>query len=206
MSSVYQDSRLKKDSGQSRENRKLKEHAVISNRQMTDKERLDMFRSSFFQNQLPDLPPIPGYHTVWLTTTNSQDPIHARIRLGYELIQAADLPGWDHCQVKEGMTFAGCIMVNEMIAAKLPLDLYQEYMKYTHHERPLEEEQGIKAQIDQARDALPKGVKLTEGDGTRELGKDPGAPDFGRLQGDSGEPYEPFELEKGRGIVGGSGE
>ena len=36
--------------------------------------------------------------------------------------------------------YAGCIAVNEMIAAKLPESLYQRYMKEAHHDAPLREE------------------------------------------------------------------
>lgn len=105
----------------------------------TDEQRLDMFRLQMFQNSLPQLPPLPGFHVCWLTTTNPRDTIRMRMTLGYKLLQASDFPGWDQHGMPGG-EFAGAISVNEMVAAALPIRLYQMYMKEAHHDAPLREE------------------------------------------------------------------
>ena len=81
------DERLKKTADVSRQSRAATDRAVTENRLISDDDRVEMFRSQFFQDALPDLPKIPGYHTCWLTTTNPRDSIQMRIRLGYEPIK-----------------------------------------------------------------------------------------------------------------------
>ena len=194
MSTHPQDSRLKKGPGRVREGRALRNRAATANRELTDSERRDLFRQSFFQSHLPDLPPIDGYHTCWLTTSNVQDPIHGRIRMGYELLVADELPGWEHCKQVTG-SYPGCIMVNEMIAAKLRLELYNDYMTVNHHERPLEEASKMSRMAQESTEALRDvGGRVTATAGAQEMAKDPGAPDFGRMYGESGEPYAPHEM------------
>ena len=65
----------------SRRDRASEDREITEDRVMTDDERLDECRQTFFQSALPDLPDIPGYHVCWLTTENPRDPIHGRIRL-----------------------------------------------------------------------------------------------------------------------------
>src|ERR1700753_1610969 len=98
--------RLEKSRGASHTNRERTERSIMGDRELTDSERLEAFRMSFFQSQLPDLPPIPGYHVCWLTTNNRNDPVHGRLRLGYQFIKADDVPGWETCPSKE-KDFAG---------------------------------------------------------------------------------------------------
>jgi len=147
-------------------------------REMSDDERVDMLRMSFFQSALPDLPQIEGYHVCWLTTNNSRDPIIGRERLGYQLIRASELPEFEFPSQKGGQ-YDGCIMVNEMIAAKIPLRLYQRFMANNHHQEPLREEERI-AYDNQAKkaDAASHGGVLIEAPAMVALGKDPGTPNF----------------------------
>ena len=70
-----------------RTSRTMKDRAIEENREVTDDERVEMFRQQFFNSSLPDLPSIDGWHTCWLTTTNPRDSIHTRMRLGYEAIK-----------------------------------------------------------------------------------------------------------------------
>lgn len=128
----------------SRRNRAAESREITQNRELTDDERVDEFRRSFFQSSLPDLPRIPGYHTFWATTQNARDPVHRRLRLGYEIIQATDIPGWEHLGMKGG-DFPGAISVNEMIAMKIPLHLYEAYMRENHHDAPQQQEEAIYA-------------------------------------------------------------
>lgn len=119
-------------------------------RELSDDERLELFRMALFQNQLPTLPPIPGYHPCWLTTQNPRDSIQGRIQLGYSLIRSSELPGWEHAELQEGR-YQGYIGVNEMVAAKLPLRLYEMYMTEAHHNQPLAEEGKLTATLDAIR-------------------------------------------------------
>lgn len=139
---------------------------MSEDREVTDDDRLEMLRESLVQSMLPDLPRIPGYHVCWLTTTNKTDSIAWRKRLGYELIRAEDLPGWDGITIKGG-DYAGIVGVNEMMAAKIPLSLYTKYLRMLHHKMPLEQEEKLRAQLNLMKDsAKAMGSYVQEGDGT----------------------------------------
>lgn len=142
---------------------------AVAERTLTDAERLDMFRLQYMQARLPDLPTIPGFHVCWLSTSNQSDSIQWRTRLGYTPITAEDVPGFTHMTLKTG-EFAGLIGVNEMLAYKLPEDLYQMYMAEAHHNAPLSEDEKIASRIESMREQLEgDGGKLIEGDGMKEL-------------------------------------
>lgn len=154
---------------------------IEAERTTEDDARLELFRSQFMNDQLPNLPPIPGYHVIWLTTTNPRDSIQMRMRLGYTPIVPADIPGYpaEHATVKTG-EHAGFIGVNEMIAFKLPLHLYERYMQEAHHYAPLREDQKLTAVTDGLREeARRKGADLIEGEGQAELRRaEPRPPSF----------------------------
>lgn len=137
-----QDTRLHRKESSVRAGRAAKDRRATQDRALSDEERIDEFRMAHFQSALPDLPKIRGYHMCWLTTTNPRDPIHTRLRMGYQLVRAEEIPGWDHSSIKSG-EYDGFIGVNEMIAAKLPLKLYEAYMKEAHYTRPLQEEENL---------------------------------------------------------------
>lgn len=147
-------------------------------REISDDERVDLLRMSFFQSALPDIPPIDGHHVCWLTTTNPRDPIIGRERLGFTLIRASELPEFEFPAQKGGQ-FDGCIMINEMIAAKIPLRLYQRFMANNHHTEPLREEERL-AYENQAKksEAATYGAVMIESPAVVALGKDPGTPNF----------------------------
>jgi len=140
------DTRLNRSEGGIRKDRAMEDRAITGDRELSDEERRNEFRQRFFQSALPKIPSIPGYHVCWLPTENPQDSIHARMRLGYGPIKASDIPGWEHTTTKSG-EWEGCIGVNEMLAFKLPLHLYEDYMIYNHSSQPREEEE----KLDQAR-------------------------------------------------------
>lgn len=137
------DSRVKKLEEDSRESRAMSDRHIAEDREQSDELRLQEYRKSFYQSALPDLPKIAGYHVCWLTTTNPRDSIASRLRLGYEPIKPEDIPGWENASIKSG-EHAGLIGVNEMLAFKIPIELYEMYMKETHHTQPLYEEQKLK--------------------------------------------------------------
>lgn len=172
------DSRLKRNAAETRADRRSQDRPVRENRKLSDEERREAYRKALYQTHLPDLPPIKGFHVCWLTTTNPKDSIPGRIRIGYELIKASEVPGFEYANVKTG-EYAGCIGVNEMLAAKLPLNDYEDYMTISHHEQPLEEERAIVEEAlkqQEATHGLIGGVKLY--DGTAQLGKGPAPPKF----------------------------
>lgn len=118
---------------------------------LTVSERSAQIRSEFAQTALPDVPPIPGWHLCWLSTTSSYDPIHKRMRLGYVPVKPEELVarsgiGFDTMGMKSG-EFAGCVSCNEMVLFKIPEDTYQAIMREFHHNMPQEEEEALKSQL-----------------------------------------------------------
>ena len=172
------DERLKKTKEEGREDRAMQDRAVTENREISDDDRLAMFRQQFFQAALPDLPKIPGYHVCWLTTTNPRDTINMRMRLGYEPVKPEDIPGWEATTVKSG-EWQGLIGVNEMLAFKLPISLYERYMQEAHHDAPLRE---LEKLTDTAeflqQQAENSGTYLVEGDGMQDMRQDRGRAKF----------------------------
>lgn len=131
------------------------------------------FRNEWAANALPNPPGIPGFHLVWLSTTNSADPIHKRLSMGYELVKAEEVPGFEHYKMKSG-EYVGCVAVNEMVLAKVDAGLYQEIMAYFHHEQPLAEEEMLKDKSE-LQDANVRSVEEAQGEadgfGTLALGR-----------------------------------
>jgi hypothetical protein len=164
-----EDQRFKKDVKTGRESRAAQDasRASAEAHLASSAERRKMFRSEFTQEALPNPPEMPGWHLCWLSTTNQYDPIHKRMRLGYQPVMADELPGFEHLKVKAG-EHVGHISCNEMILYKLPEDIYQDYMLETHHYAPLEEAEKIRVQQEQllaAKDSSGKSLIRQEGDG-----------------------------------------
>jgi hypothetical protein len=159
-------------------------------RTLDDQERLDEFRKSLYESILPNLPKIKGYHVIWLTTSNPADSIAARMRLGYEPIKPSEVPGFETLSIKTG-EYAGMIGVNEMVAFKLPLRLFQLYMTEAHHHQPLLEEQKLNDAVDaveeQARMSARRGkkaIRVEYEEGTEDIVSDRPAPKFRKLTGE----------------------
>lgn len=178
MTELY-DGRLKKSGDTAREDRQLQDRAATEKRELSDDDRLEMFRAQFFNAALPDLPQIDGYHVCWLTTSNPRDSIVGRLRLGYELIKASDIPGYETISVKTG-EYVGCVGVNEMVAAKLPNSLYQRYMNEAHHAAPAREDEKLAETARTIRQqAQQLGADVAVGEGLEELQIQRPAPVFG---------------------------
>lgn len=165
-----------RQSVKARGHRQDEDRDVTQNREITDSERVDMLKRSLFQASLPDLPKIPGYHVCWLTTQNPRDPIHGRLRLGYTLIKAHEIPEFESLSIRTG-DYQGCIGVNEMIAAKLPLHLYEAFMREWHFDSPSQQEESIyndaMSVAEQAAQAARRGGRLKGpviDPGTEEMG------------------------------------
>jgi hypothetical protein len=167
------DERLKKSIDPARQSRQAEDRPATQDRKISDDDRVEMFRQQFFNDVLPDLPKIPGYHLCWLTTANPRDSIQQRIRLGYELLRPDDIPGWEYVTLKTG-EWSGYVGVNEMIAAKLPLSLYQRFMEEAHHNAPLGEDEKLTSMNESMKEqAEAQGGRLIEGDGLKALREGP---------------------------------
>lgn len=188
--STGKDSRLGNEQTAARTPRESSDRTTTENRELTDQQRLDMFMFQSYQESLPKLPSLKGFHVCWLTTTNPRDSIQSRINIGYQLIKSTEIPGWDHNALKTG-DYAGCIGINEMVAAKLPNHLYQAYMTHSFHTQPLAEE-GKLAEVANSmkEEAESRGIRRTiieAAPGTANLGKrTPKAPNF--LDDDNNRP------------------
>jgi len=143
-------------------------------------ERRKMFSDEWTQSALPKIPEIPGWHLCWLSTTNSYDTIDKRVRLGYVPVKAEELPGYDNFRVKSG-EHVGYIACNEMLLFKLPMDIYQDVMTHWHYEKPREEEEKIRIQVENlqgARDSNGRRLVQLEGDGLGRIDQTNQAPVF----------------------------
>lgn len=140
---------------------------------LTPAQRQAMIRNEFQQEALPTVPKIPGWHLCWLSTTNSYDPIHKRMRLGYTPVKYDELPGFEQMRLTSG-EFEGTISCNEMLLFKVPMEQYQAIMQEFHHVMPAEEEDALKRQLvdEAAKDSTGKKLgQITEdSDGYEELG------------------------------------
>lgn len=115
----------------------------------SDDAMIDEFLQSFGKTSLP-VPPSrdPNWHYCWITTTNPRDPVVGRLRLGYKLVKVEEFPELAGYHLTSG-EHMGCLGVNEMVLAKIPLATFQKIMTIVHHKRPREEEAAIKAKVDQ---------------------------------------------------------
>lgn len=142
---------------------------ATQDRELNEDERLEMFRDALEQSCLPDLPPMPGYHLIWLSTTNQRDTIAWRTRLGYELITSDMIPGWRGDSTKAG-SLPNVVSINEMVAARIPIRLFNMYMAEVHHNKPLQDEEKLRANISlMKQQAEEYGSVIDEGDGTRNI-------------------------------------
>jgi hypothetical protein len=95
-----------------------------------------------------------------------------RIRLGYEPVKPEEIPGWEHVAIKTG-EWAGFVGVNEMLAFKLPLSLYEKYMTEAHHDAPLREEEKLSDTAEfLQQQARASGSHVSLGDGMSSLAEE----------------------------------
>ena len=117
--------------------------------ELSDAEVLRRFRTSLANTVLPSTPNLPGFHVCWvpMTSNNQSDTVDARKQLGYAVVKEEEVPTYISPSNRSAQ-FEGCVSHNELILMKLPLRLYQIYMKDSHHTQPMEQERSIKADID----------------------------------------------------------
>ena len=177
------DSRIKKTlSAGGRETRASEDaqREPVEQRFMSAQERRKMWSDEWTQSALPKTPDIPGWHLCWLSTTNSYDSIDKRMRLGYVPVKADELPGFDNYRVKAGED-VGFIACNEMRLYKIPMDIYQDIMLQMHHDRPMEEADKIRVQVENiqgARDSRGKSLGQVEGEGFGDMDRNVAMPVF----------------------------
>lgn len=176
---MQQDQRISKQTVNTRKPRAAQNRTVTEDREQTDADRLAIFQATHLQSALPDIPPIPGFHVVWLASNNPRDSLAMRHRLGYTPVLAEDVKGFEFVSDKGGAV-DGLIRVNEMVAYKLPLELYQLYMRENHHDRPAHEQTKLTDTASQIkRAAQARGADVEEGDGVEALREmDVPVPDF----------------------------
>jgi hypothetical protein len=142
---------------------------------ISTQERRKMWSEEWTQSALPKLPELDGWHLCWLSTTNSYDSIDKRMRLGYVPVKADELPGYEDYRVKSG-EHVGYISCNEMLLFKLPMDIYQEVMTHMHHDKPREEAEKIKVQMENLqgqRDSNGRPLLSVEGEGFGSIEQQP---------------------------------
>jgi hypothetical protein len=94
------------------------------------------------------------------------------MRLGYELIRKDEINKDFGPATHSTGDYADFVSVKEMVAAKIPMRLYNSYMQEVHHRQPLESEAGIRANVEQMKYELgERNINLMEGNGTAGLGK-----------------------------------
>lgn len=157
------------------------ERSITGDREVTDiirgSERRALLRDT--NTLLPPPPAVDGYHSFWATTTNTKDTVESRQRLGYTFITRAEAPsGYDLGTLKSGDSTTDRIMCNEMVAMKIPLDIWKEDMMDLHHTMPNERAKSIKDRISFDEDGRGKKIGWT-GEGFKD-GKDQGFDDLGR--------------------------
>jgi len=156
--------------GPRRDDRVAEKRKPMSEERGLTKEQLAArYRVQMYNNALPQVRDIPGYHLCWLSTTNKYDSIASREAQGYVPVKPDEMEGMEHIVVKEGR-FAGCIGHEEMVLYKLPIDLWETYMTIAHHERPYDEEEKVRDVARYLKDvARDGGSDVYLGDGTQEI-------------------------------------
>jgi hypothetical protein len=172
------ESRLKKSlnaSGrQDRENGEAS-HKAPEEKFISTQERNRMWSEEWTQSALPKLPSIDGWHLCWLSTTNSYDTIDRRIRLGYVPTKSEELPDYVDYRVKSG-EHVGHISCNEMLLYKLPMEIFQQVMMQFHHDKPREEADKVRVQMENLqgqRDSNGRRLVQVEGEGLGDLDQQP---------------------------------
>lgn len=173
----FGDDRLKKSSGAdirgSRDGADA-DRVSTDGSSLTAEQRRRLLRQDWTQTILPQLPELPGFHMCWVSTTNSTDPVHKRIQLGYTPVSANELPGFDQYKIADGGQFDGCIACNEMLLFKIPAQVYQDLMTIYHHDIPLEQEQGIRDRVYGNNEVDSNGRRLGEVEGDfNSMGRQP---------------------------------
>jgi len=173
MEPVARDSR-RNTADEVRANRVIEDHAIRGSREddLSDEDRLEIFRNSFMQAALPTLPKIPGWHVCWVSLTNERDTVPLRRSLGYQPITPEDVVGWrgGNITTLNSGELSGWVNHNEMVAMKIRQELYERFMQEVHHNAPAAEDQKLIYQAERhAEESRRLGGELITGDGLDEI-------------------------------------
>ncbi len=149
-----EDTRMRRsDAAKTRGARSTQDHERINNdgTGLTLEERRHMLRNELVSETLPRAPDIPGYHLCWLTTNSTYDPLHKRLRMGYELVTKEEMKGFlVNSKFSQNPEYESYVTCNEMVLAKIPVDIYKMMMEEMHHNMPREEEEKIRENVQQS--------------------------------------------------------
>lgn len=171
----FGDERIKKDAAASQ--RGSRDSADVPRVQsdgsaLTAEERRRLLRQDWVHEVLPSIPAPAGWHFCWLSTTNTTDPIHKRMQMGYLPVRASEIPGFNSAQYKVvGGEFDGCVACNEMLLFKVEEQRYQDLMTIYHSDMPAEQEQAIVERIRAQQDRDSNGRNLVSTEGYDRLGR-----------------------------------
>lgn len=176
------DQRLSKraDNGSARTNRVSSDRPISESRENTDSMRAEEWKAMLRNTDtlLPPPPKVDGFHSFWATTTNSKDSVEQRQRMGYQFITRSEAPNYGFDTQKSGEATDDRIMINEMVAMKIPQDLWEKHMMYKHYELPTESITDLKNSVRMGQDGRGRSVAYTGGefqngvaDGFASLGK-----------------------------------
>jgi len=114
-----------------------------------------MLRDNALQQRLPDPPPRKGIHWFWASLTNTANSIMWYMRLGYKPVKFEEMPGWADANMRgKSGEFAGCITVEEMLLMRGDEKAYQRFMQIVHHDKPMEEQKGVRDSFRRAREEV----------------------------------------------------
>lgn len=151
------------DSGSERADRSMSDRSVTENRDTSDRtraqERRGMLRDT--NTLLPAPPEVPGYHSMWATTTNNKDTPENRMRQGYSYITRAEAPNFKFITMKDGESPDDRITVSEMVAMKIPLDMWKADVLDLHYDFPKEQLMNLKNKVQQMTDGRGKKIAYT---------------------------------------------
>lgn len=172
---MSQDERMKRAAGQE-DPRASRASMDRDSRSSSDPVARNIAAGQWVAEALPTPPTLPGYHTIWLSTTNQQDPIYKRERLGYVAVKPDEIQDFQHMKITSGQ-HEGCIGYNEMVLYKIDLDRYASYMREFHHDMPLQEEERF-GDVTEMRDGRGRVIGMVEGDGLAKSKAPPPEPVF----------------------------
>jgi hypothetical protein len=169
------DDRLKKASGADvRAPRDMADTSRVNNDggSLSAEERRMLLRREWVQEILPTVPAQAGWHYCWVSTTNSTDPVHKRMQMGYVPVKASEVPGFQTSQYKlTGGDFDGCIACNEMLLFRVEQQRYDDLMTIYHDDLPAEQEAAIRERVNGAAERDSLGRPLVTNEGFDRLGR-----------------------------------
>jgi hypothetical protein len=171
----FGDERIKKDAaGAQRISRDNADASRVHNdgSALSADERRRLLRQEWVHEVLPTIPAPAGWHYCWLSTTNSTDPIHKRMQMGYVPVKVSEVPGLTQYKMVGG-DFDGCVACNEMLLFKVEEQRYQDLMTIYHSDMPAEQEQAIFERVNAAQDRDSNGRNLVTTEGFERLGRRP---------------------------------